>query len=250
MGRVGAEGHSCTAGGRPRVRGRDRRSRIECQRLCPRRHRERRGPRRMRKMPKLHGRPPAFVCRHQGVGVNRPGAFAEFVALPMTNIWKHDPSVPREIAAIFDPFGNAVHTALQFPVLGEDVLITGAGPIGIMAAAVVRHAGARYVVITDVNPYRLELARKMGVTVAIDVRKCPSPIRKAAGHARRLRCGTRNGGKSVRVFGDAGQHESRCKDCRAGIPPRRWLSTGTGSFSICSQSRASMAARCMRPGTR
>jgi threonine 3-dehydrogenase len=102
-----------------------------------------------------------------GVGVNRPGAFAECLALPMTNVWVHN-GIDPDIAAIFDPFGNAVHTALSFPVLGEDVLITGAGPIGIMAAAVVRHAGARYVVITDVNEYRLELARKMGVTLAIN----------------------------------------------------------------------------------
>jgi len=105
-----------------------------------------------------------------GIGVNRTGAFAEYIALPMTNIWHHDPAVPMDIAAIFDPFGNAVHSALSFPVLGEDVLITGAGPIGLMAAAVVRHAGARFVVITDVNPYRLELARRMNVTRALDVR--------------------------------------------------------------------------------
>ena len=112
------------------------------------------------------------LCKDtQGVGVNRPGAFAEFLSLPMTNVWHHRETVDRDMAAIFDPFGNAVHTALSFPVLGEDVLITGAGPIGIMAAAVVRHAGARHVVITDVNPYRLELARKMGVTLAIDVRE-------------------------------------------------------------------------------
>jgi threonine 3-dehydrogenase len=105
-----------------------------------------------------------------GIGVNRAGAFAEYIALPMTNIWHHDPRIPLDIAAIFDPFGNAVHSALSFPVLGEDVLITGAGPIGLMAAAVVRYAGARYVVITDVNPYRLELARKMKVTRALDAR--------------------------------------------------------------------------------
>jgi threonine 3-dehydrogenase len=105
-----------------------------------------------------------------GVGVSRPGAFAEYMSLPVTNVWYHDPHIARDVQAIFDPFGNAVHTALQFPVLGEDVLITGAGPIGIMAAAVVRHAGARYVVITDVNPYRLELARKMQVTLALDAR--------------------------------------------------------------------------------
>lgn len=106
----------------------------------------------------------------KGIGVNRPGAFAELIALPMTNVWHHDPKLSRDVQAIFDPLGNAVHSALTFPVLGEDVLITGAGPIGIMAAAVVRHAGARFVVITDVNPYRLELARKMGVTRAVDVR--------------------------------------------------------------------------------
>jgi threonine 3-dehydrogenase len=104
----------------------------------------------------------------QGVGVNRPGAFAEYLALPQTNVWVHPDSMDRDVAAIFDPFGNAVHTALSFPVLGEDVLITGAGPIGIMAAAVVRHAGARYVVITDPNEHRLELARKLGVTLAVN----------------------------------------------------------------------------------
>ena len=112
------------------------------------------------------------LCAHtQGVGVNRPGAFAEFIVLPMSNIWKHSEGIKPAIAAIFDPFGNAVHTALSFPVLGEDVLVTGAGPIGIMAAAVAKHAGARYVVITDVNPYRLELATKVGVTMAVDPRK-------------------------------------------------------------------------------
>src|SRR5437588_1912062 len=111
------------------------------------------------------------LCAHtKGIGVNRPGAFAEFMSLPMTNVWHHDPSIDRDVASIFDPFGNAVHTALSFPVLGEDVLITGAGPIGVMAVAVVRHAGARQVVITAVNTSRLELARKMGVTVALDIR--------------------------------------------------------------------------------
>jgi threonine 3-dehydrogenase len=108
------------------------------------------------------------LCAHtSGVGVNRPGAFAEYISLPMANVWVHWPEIPIEIASIFDPFGNAVHTALSFPVLGEDVLITGAGPIGLMAAAVVRHAGARFVVVTDVNPYRLDLARKMDVTRAV-----------------------------------------------------------------------------------
>jgi threonine 3-dehydrogenase len=112
-----------------------------------------------------------LCARTMGVGVNRPGCFADYVSVPMTNVWHHDRSIPLEVAGIFDPFGNAVHTALSFDVLGEDVLITGAGPIGIMAAAVVRHAGARHVVITDVNPYRLDLARKMGVTCAVDVRQ-------------------------------------------------------------------------------
>ena len=116
------------------------------------------------------------LCAHtSGVGVNRPGAFAEYISVPMTNVWAHKPSIPHDIAAIFDPFGNAVHTALTFPVLGEDVLITGAGPIGLMAAAVVRHAGARFVVITDINPWRLDLARKMGVTLAVDPRETPLP---------------------------------------------------------------------------
>ena len=107
----------------------------------------------------------------RGVGVNRPGAFAEFLSIPVSNIWQCDPNIDKDILSIFDPFGNAVHTALSFEVLGEDVLITGAGPIGIMAAAICKHAGARYVVITDVNPYRLELAQKVGVTRAVNVSK-------------------------------------------------------------------------------
>jgi threonine 3-dehydrogenase len=116
------------------------------------------------------------LCAHTlGVGVNRPGACAEYIALPMTNIWRHHDGIDQDVAAIFDPFGNAVHTALSFPVLGEDVLVTGAGPIGIMAAAVARHAGARYVVITDVNDYRLALARKMGVTLALNIRERSLP---------------------------------------------------------------------------
>ena len=111
-----------------------------------------------------------LCIRTEGIGVNRPGAFAEYISLPMTNVWHHADDIDRDIASIFDPFGNAVHTALSFPVLGEDVVITGAGPIGLMAAAVVRHAGARHVVITDVNPWRLNLARKLGVTRDVDVR--------------------------------------------------------------------------------
>jgi len=111
------------------------------------------------------------LCAYtQGVGVNRPGAFAEYVVLPMMNVWKHTRPIPHEIAAIFDPFGNAVHTALSFPVLGEDVIVTGAGPIGIMAAAVAKFSGARYVVITDVNPQRLDLAKKAGISITVDAR--------------------------------------------------------------------------------
>ncbi|MDF1859797.1 MAG: L-threonine 3-dehydrogenase [Verrucomicrobiales bacterium] len=106
----------------------------------------------------------------KGIGVNRPGAFAEYISLPMANVWKHADDIDRDLASIFDPFGNAVHTALTFDLLGEDVLITGAGPIGCMAAAVCQYAGARYVVVTDVNPWRLDLAKKMGATRTVDVR--------------------------------------------------------------------------------
>src|SRR5262249_34000275 len=109
------------------------------------------------------------LCKDtKGIGVNRPGAFAEYLSLPMTNVWVHDPQafpnekLARDIQSIFDPFGNAVHTALSFDLLGEDVLITGAGPIGMMAVAIAKHAAARFVVVTDVNPYRLELAKRMG----------------------------------------------------------------------------------------
>jgi threonine 3-dehydrogenase len=105
-----------------------------------------------------------------GLGVGRDGAFAEYVALPMTNVWHHWPGIDEEVAAIFDPFGNAVHTALAFPVLGEDVLVSGAGPIGLMATAVARHAGARFVVVSEPNAYRRDLAAKMGATVVVDPR--------------------------------------------------------------------------------
>lgn len=107
----------------------------------------------------------------RGVGVNRPGCFAEYLSIPVSNVWHNDHNIPEDILSIFDPLGNAIHTALSFDILGEDVLITGAGPIGIMAAAIAKHAGARYVVITDMNPYRLELAKKIGVTRAVDVSK-------------------------------------------------------------------------------
>ncbi len=111
------------------------------------------------------------LCRNTlGLGVNRPGCFAEYVALPAFNVFRVPKEIPDEIASFFDPLGNAVHTALSFDLVGEDVLITGAGPIGVMAAAISRHVGARHVVVTDVNPFRLDLARRMGATRAVDVR--------------------------------------------------------------------------------
>src|SRR6266404_1380540 len=106
----------------------------------------------------------------EGVGVNRQGAFAEFLSIPMSNVWHADPNIPLDVLSCFDPLGNATHTALSFDLIGEDVLITGAGPIGCMAVPIAKHAGARHVVITDINPYRLDLAKKMGATVALDVR--------------------------------------------------------------------------------
>jgi threonine 3-dehydrogenase len=112
------------------------------------------------------------LCMHtSGVGVNRPGAYAEYLSIPVTNVWYCDSGIPLDVLACFDPLGNAVHTALSFDILGEDVLITGAGPIGCMAAAIARHAGARHVVVTDVNPYRLKLAKKAGATKVVDVMK-------------------------------------------------------------------------------
>jgi threonine 3-dehydrogenase len=112
------------------------------------------------------------LCAHTiGLGVGRDGAFAEYVVMPVTNIWHHASRIDEEVAAIFDPFGNAVHTALSFPVLGEDVLVSGAGPIGLMATAVVRHAGARHVVVSEPNAFRRELAMRMGATIAVDPRE-------------------------------------------------------------------------------
>jgi threonine 3-dehydrogenase len=162
------------------------------------------------------------LCAHtMGVGVNRPGCFAEYISVPAVNIWRHHDTVPDDVASIFDPFGNAVHTALTFPVLGEDVLITGAGPIGIMAAAVVRHAGARYVVITDVNPDRLELARRFGVTRAVDVRNTTLPeVQRELGMTEGFDVGLEMSG-SERAFRDMVDN-MRHGGCIAmlGIPPR------------------------------
>ena len=112
-----------------------------------------------------------LCMKTSGVGVNRPGVFAEFVAIPVTNVWYCDPTIPVDTLACFDPLGNAVHTALSFDILGEDVLITGAGPIGCMAAAIAKHAGARHIVVTDINRYRLRLAKKVGATVVVDITK-------------------------------------------------------------------------------
>jgi threonine 3-dehydrogenase len=112
-----------------------------------------------------------LCAKTSGVGINRAGAFAEYLAIPVTNVWYCDPAIPTDVLSCFDPLGNATHSALSFDVLGEDVLITGAGPIGCMATAIVRHAGARFVVVTDVNPYRLALAQRMGATLTLDVRQ-------------------------------------------------------------------------------
>ncbi len=123
------------------------------------------------------------LCAHtSGVGVNRPGAFAEYLSLPMSNVWEHRPNIDLDVAALFDPLGNAVHTALQYDLLGEDVLITGAGPIGCMAVPVCRHAGARHIVVTDVNPGRLKLAEALGATCTVDVRtECIRDVQKKLG---------------------------------------------------------------------
>jgi threonine 3-dehydrogenase len=139
------------------------------------------------------------LCKQiQGLGVDRPGAYAEFVALPVANIWRHHPGIDKDVAAIFDPFGNAVHTALSFDVTGEDVLITGAGPIGIMAIPVVKHAGARHVVITDMNPFRLELAKKMGATLAVNVKETSlAEVQKQLGMAEGFDVGMEMSGSPI-----------------------------------------------------
>jgi threonine 3-dehydrogenase len=161
------------------------------------------------------------LCAHtKGVGVDRPGAFAEYIVLPVTNVWRHHAGVPLEIAAIFDPLGNAVHTALAFPVLGEDVLVTGAGPIGVMAAAVARHAGARYVVVTDINPYRLDLARKIGVTAAIDPRETSIPaIQKQLGMTEGFDVGLEMSGNPQAFRDMLGNMSHGGKIAMLGIPP-------------------------------
>jgi len=162
------------------------------------------------------------LCKSaQGVGVNRPGAFAELIVLPMTNIWRHHAGISLEVAAIFDPFGNAVHTALSFPVLGEDVLITGAGPIGIMAIPVVRHAGARHIVITDLNPFRLELARKMGATVAVNPAETPlSEVQKKLGMTEGFDVGLEMSGSPQALSEMIGTMSHGAKIAVLGIPAK------------------------------
>jgi threonine 3-dehydrogenase len=152
--------------------------------------------------------------------VNRPGAFAEYLSLPMTNVWVHDTSIPRDVQSIFDPFGNAVHTALHFDVLGEDVLITGAGPIGIMAAAVANHAGARHVVITDLNPYRLDLARKVGVSLAVDPRENSlGDVQKQLGLTEGFDVGLEMSGNASAFRGMLANMAHGGKIAMLGIPP-------------------------------
>jgi threonine 3-dehydrogenase len=139
----------------------------------------------------------------------------------MTNLWRHHESVPLDVAAIFDPFGNAVHTALTFPVLGEDVLVTGAGPIGIMGAAVARHAGARFTVITDVNPYRLELARKLGVTLAVDVRETTlGDVQKQLGMVEGFDVGLEMSGSPEALRGMLANMSHGARIAMLGIPSR------------------------------
>ena len=169
-----------------------------------------------------------FARTRMGVGVNRAGAFAEFIVLPMTNIWRHNGKVDLETAAIFDPFGNAVHTALSFPVLGEDVLITGAGPIGIMAAAVVRHSGARHVVITDVNPKRLALAEKMGVTLAVNPNETRlAEVQKKLGMQEGFDVGLEMSGNADAFREMLSNMSHGAKDRHAGDPERaRWPLSG------------------------
>ncbi len=178
------------------------------------------------------------LCAHtQGVGVNRPGAFAELIALPMTNIWHHWPGVDEDVAAIFDPFGNAVHTALAFPVLGEDVLITGAGPIGCMAAAVVRHAGARHVVVTDLNAYRRDLAERMGASLTVDpTTRGLDDVQRELGMTEGFDVGLEMSGNPAALHAACSRTcpTAAASPCSAS-PPRRSRSTGRRSSSTCSR---------------
>jgi len=189
------------------------------------------------------------LCKDsKGVGVNRPGAFAEYLCLPASNAVKVDPAIPLDVLSCFDPLGNATHTALQFNLVGEDVLITGAGPIGCMAVAIAQQAGARKVVVTDVNPDRLALAKKMGATRVVDVSKeklCD--VQHEIGMKEGFDVGLEMSGnpQALTEMIDNMAHGGRI--ALLGIMPQ---STGTRSSSTCSESRASTGARSTRPGTR
>ena len=193
------------------------------------------------------------LCAHSvSIGATAPGAFAEYLALPAVNVWPADERIPLDTLAIFDPLGNAVHTALSFDLVGEDVLITGAGPVGCLAAAVVRHAGARHVVITDVNPTRLSIAEKMGVSRTVDVRTSSlTEATTALGMQRGLRCRPRD----VRQQGRLAQHDRRHGPRRphraarlsGGRDPRR---AGARDLRRAHAQGHLRTARCSRPGTR
>lgn len=162
------------------------------------------------------------LCRNtEGVGVNRPGAFAEYLVIPAFNAFKIPDNISDDLASIFDPFGNAVHTALSFDLVGEDVLITGAGPIGIMAAAVARHVGARHVVITDINPYRLALAEKMGATRAVDVsQESLQDVMNELGMSEGFDVGLEMSGVPVAVRDMLAKMNNGGKVAMLGIPPQ------------------------------
>ncbi len=156
----------------------------------------------------------------QGVGVNRTGAFAEYLSIPVTNVWHADQNIPMDLLSIFDPFGNATHTAHSFPLLGEDVLITGAGPIGLMATAIAKHSGARYIVTTDLNPYRLDLAKKLGATVALNVKeKNIKEVQNELGMAEGFDVGLEMSGSDI-AFRDMVENMAHGgKIAMLGIPP-------------------------------
>jgi threonine 3-dehydrogenase len=162
-----------------------------------------------------------YCPKTQGVGVNRPGAFGEYLCIPAANVWQAAPGIPKDILSIFDPFGNATHTALSFPVVGEDVLITGAGPIGIMATAIAKHAGARYIVTTDLNPYRLDLAKKMGATVALDIRqKSITEVQKELGMKEGFDIGMEMSGNGTAFQDMLANMRHGAKIAMLGIPPK------------------------------
>lgn len=192
------------------------------------------------------------LCRNTvGVGVNRPGSFAEYLVIPAFNAFKIPDNISDELASIFDPFGNAVHTALSFDLVGEDVLVSGAGPIGIMAAAVCKHVGARHVVITDVNEYRLELARKMGVTRAVNVSKENlNDVMAELGMTEGFDVGLEMSGAppAFRTLLNAMNHGGRI--AMLGIPPSDMSIDWNQSSSKGCLSRGFTAAKCSKPGTR